>query len=1337
MAGGYATPGKSAPRAAAKPAAAKPAARSPLPTAIASPLGLPALPLALQRKLEVGPSGDRFEHEADRVASQVTSSPVPSAGPPPAISPLGAGAPSGRRQARRAEEKPVSLREKKPEDETADIGEVAKALQGKALQRKTEKPLDPVDKPVEKDKLGQAKMETGRIQRDDVDDDTIAESALAQTKPLDGVAQRAVVPAEASLVETGPKEEEKKPEEPVPAQAKPAQRDGPGGAFTAPSSVEAGVGALSGRGSPLPADVRGYMEPRFGRDFSNVRVHTGGEAAGLSHAVGARAFTVGNDVFFGAGQYRPDTQAGRQLMAHELTHTVQQHGGSAQAQPYRIQREGAQQASTTTPPAAEPPSATEPPSKVFTNRIGTIDASNDQAKTITINGLPIPQLEGAPKGANSLAPGVPEGSNPRIPASPGLDFAYPGKTPRGSTTARQQWLARARTDYAGSLAAAIPQRTHAPRKQAKADAADQPTIGGQPAVYLKPLGTKTDSANFIIFGTAGSLAGSDEILLPIWNEKKQNALFDVDHIQELQLGGKDGWDNFWLLDQSTNRSAGSNISREMKTSYSELIEAARAAGFWTADRGGDTPPTFNNFKNKEPANNYSLHFKGLRNIPVSGTKAYWTREMIGAGDHLGFLEQLSPGDIAEQGLVGPPAEKPSHISIFAQPRFGGFRRRLRISRNPPDLHDSISANPEFKDQLFKGFRVTSVRSELAPEAPLTPNTPIYTFEGESFNKSGIIQGGRTLISTYWSPEFGYSGFINDGFLKERMGALSITGASPIEIQEAGVTADGAMFARGEIVATKALFPNLRIPIYFQGHDIFIAFPIPTESLHFGPLSVTEAELQVGVGEHGVFVGGFANVAIDQVGSGRVEGRVERGGPIITGTFNFDLDFLNPAQASMTYRMADDSLTLTLTAGVQDGRLPGVESGTVTATISSESIAVDGTLNLKTPLQGTQLTIVYSPETGLAIGANDIPLPFTRLPGVKDARASILARRDPETGEWRVSGMGAATIDVPPAQGTLMIAINGQAVTITGGASFTQGPASGSINFTATNQAVDVEGNPIEGEAGEGFTVSGRGSASLQFGILKGTATVELTPDAHIIVTGEIALPPTQEVFAKQAYEKTLLHVEPPEFPIWGVSVAGYGIGIFAFIDAYLKFDAFVGPGTLQNTAVQVTFDFDKPEDAVIDGHAEFVVPAGAGFTLDIGGGLRARVAIASLEGRVGLDARLGLLAEARAGVDLHWSQAEGLSLAAVAEAHARPQFDIGVNASVKASVDLLLTEVSHTWGPWRKQLGSFGPGLDVGVKVPIGWSETNGLDFDTSKIEITKPDIDFGAVMKDAFLSLV
>lgn len=77
-------------------------------------------------------------------------------------------------------------------------------------------------------------------------------------------------------------------------------------------------------GQPLPPDVRQYMEPRFNADFTGVRIHTDGRAVMLNRQLGARAFTVGNQIFFGNGQYQPNSTAGRELLAHELTHTIQQ-----------------------------------------------------------------------------------------------------------------------------------------------------------------------------------------------------------------------------------------------------------------------------------------------------------------------------------------------------------------------------------------------------------------------------------------------------------------------------------------------------------------------------------------------------------------------------------------------------------------------------------------------------------------------------------------------------------------------------------------------------------------------------------------------------------------------------------------------------------------------------------------------------------------------------------------------------------------------------------------------------------------------------------------------------
>ncbi len=87
---------------------------------------------------------------------------------------------------------------------------------------------------------------------------------------------------------------------------------------------------LRSPGQSLDSGTRSFMESRFGHDFSGVRIHTDGQAAASARAVNALAYTVGRDVVFGSGQYLPGTMAGKRLLAHELTHVVQQgRGGSS------------------------------------------------------------------------------------------------------------------------------------------------------------------------------------------------------------------------------------------------------------------------------------------------------------------------------------------------------------------------------------------------------------------------------------------------------------------------------------------------------------------------------------------------------------------------------------------------------------------------------------------------------------------------------------------------------------------------------------------------------------------------------------------------------------------------------------------------------------------------------------------------------------------------------------------------------------------------------------------------------------------------------------------------
>jgi hypothetical protein len=81
---------------------------------------------------------------------------------------------------------------------------------------------------------------------------------------------------------------------------------------------------LNSPGQPLDAATRAFFEPRFGYDFSHVRVHAGSKAAESSHAVNAHAYTVGNDIVFSESYFRLDSSEGRKLLAHELTHVMQQ-----------------------------------------------------------------------------------------------------------------------------------------------------------------------------------------------------------------------------------------------------------------------------------------------------------------------------------------------------------------------------------------------------------------------------------------------------------------------------------------------------------------------------------------------------------------------------------------------------------------------------------------------------------------------------------------------------------------------------------------------------------------------------------------------------------------------------------------------------------------------------------------------------------------------------------------------------------------------------------------------------------------------------------------------------
>src|SRR5689334_18076301 len=108
-------------------------------------------------------------------------------------------------------------------------------------------------------------------------------------------------------------------------------------ASLAPDARERLTAAAGSTGSALPAGLRGRPESSLGADLSGVRVHTGSESAAAASAVGATAYTIGQDVHFGAGHYDPASVAGQSLIAHEVAHTVQQRNASVDVRQHKLE----------------------------------------------------------------------------------------------------------------------------------------------------------------------------------------------------------------------------------------------------------------------------------------------------------------------------------------------------------------------------------------------------------------------------------------------------------------------------------------------------------------------------------------------------------------------------------------------------------------------------------------------------------------------------------------------------------------------------------------------------------------------------------------------------------------------------------------------------------------------------------------------------------------------------------------------------------------------------------------------------------------------------------------
>ena len=178
-----------------------------------------------------------------------------------------------------------------------------------------------MSEPVQRQEIAEEQVQT----KPEIQPQEIAEEEEVQTKPLANtitpLVQRQEIPEEEEQVQTKPEiqpQEIAEEEEQVQAKADDSLNA---------EGLEQQLSNSKGGGTPLSDEARSFMEPRFGTDFSDVKVHTDSSAVQMNQDIQAQAFTHGQDIYFNSGKYTPDTNEGKSLLAHELTHVVQQRGG--------------------------------------------------------------------------------------------------------------------------------------------------------------------------------------------------------------------------------------------------------------------------------------------------------------------------------------------------------------------------------------------------------------------------------------------------------------------------------------------------------------------------------------------------------------------------------------------------------------------------------------------------------------------------------------------------------------------------------------------------------------------------------------------------------------------------------------------------------------------------------------------------------------------------------------------------------------------------------------------------------------------------------------------------
>lgn len=926
---------------------------------------------------------------------------------------------------------------------------------------------------------------------------------------------------------------------------------------TVSADVEQQIESLKGNGSQLSDDVRSEMESQFSHDFSSVCIHNDAAADALCKQLSARAFTVGNDIFFASGEYAPTTQEGKRLLAHELTHVVQQGKGVTR----QVMR------------AAQPDSAN--PGQFIDTQSGINYRFDPSAtpKKLTISDVKIPQFK------MDRHAGLYQGRS-----------LFVRKGPR-ATSQREVWI-----NYFSSNAIQ-----------------NMGVFANLPAEEIKFFKSNKVN-NFYLFGNTSEL--QPKFVRPFWDSNHHPRTFEVDHRLEDQLGGNsagtgqlpeidnDQLNNYELLERGANGASGRALDGHINDRLTTAITSFSAQGISSSVR--------------HIRSNYIVEFTGVTADGASyeNSSAYWLSDNIKTGQHLQDFELLVGAGETPEGIPAPTASVKLFLSQTGgnpkdAPRQPNARVEIyeRLFSTGPIQFSADGNSAVIPAEAFRASQDSPSAKAAYPNIDLTferIRLPVPSAEGHFYRilrDPTLNSARRGTFQSLSIPGFSpiqidnldldpVLGFIGGGKL---LPSVPLFANADIDVLVLG----------GEVRIQKTFsLDEISVPSPFHVDDASVTLFISST----GGLGI---EGNVGITIEHI---GKCNINAELSTSNGLllQGRFN----FDEGLFNgIDASVEASFHRQNIFDEADHGhWSMGGQVVIPRGKISGIETATVNLSYSDqEGFSAHGEATLSVPgVENGTIDITHNEEEGMVI-AGQFNLRQGR--GIRGGQISARVQEKPDGSGYAVTAHGEAQPDIPGINSNLIVDYNDGAFTAEVTADYSRGMLSGQIHAGVTNRTVNEDGTLAEtpSENNE-LVVFGDGQLTIRIAPwLQGTAGVRFAPNGEITVIGEIGLPDQLEIFARREINRSIfsIAVQAPIFPgivaeVGGGLSATAGIGPGVIDQLVLRVE--YNPAREEDTHVTGDAHLNIPANAglrlnVRAGIGLGITGASATGGLDIGGTL--------------------------------------------------------------------------------------------------------------------------------------